>query len=194
MRPRGQVALETIMIIGLWIVLVFFFLNIMFLLSSAILTQTGVNRLAVQVGSLGCQPGAGGGDIDNYAEKEIGGLGVQVTGVDIVTWRAEDSLVFQTEDETDSDLGRFDPETGRPVAGLDGAEKLAFCGVSLGGQESRLGDFIYVGVSYKQSVALPSLFGLGPGGTIEVYRSATTTSSRIEGGALGSRLEGGAGG
>lgn len=182
MARRGQVALETVMVLGLWIVLVFFFLNIMFLLSSAILTQTGVNRLAVQVGALGCQPGADESYIRSYAEDEINGLGIKVTGVDVYTWRAEDSLVFQTEDETE-DGTRFDSDTGKPVIGPGGAEPLSLCGGTLP-QNSRAGDFIYVGVQYDQSLALPSLFGLGSAGKIDVYRSATTTSSRIEGGDL----------
>lgn len=185
MKRRGQVALETVMVLGLWIVLIFFFLNIMFLLSSAILTQTGVNRLAVQVGALGCQPGVDENYIRSYAEDEINGLGIEVTGVDVFTWRAEDSLVFQTEDETEgSSTGqaRFDPDTGKPIVGADGAQPLSLCSASE--QNSRAGDFIYVGVQYNQSLALPSLFGLNAGDKIDVYRSATTTSSRIEGGDL----------
>lgn len=180
MRQRGQVALETIMVIGLWLFIVFFFLNIMFLLSSAILAQTGVNRLAIQVGALGCQPGATEEDIRIYAEEEIGGLGTEIQNVDLYTWRAGDSLVF---DEDDATFDVIDPDSGRPDTSLPEVDQLPLCSDPSTGRPTRLGDFIFVGVRYNQSIAFPSMFGLDPGGKIDVYRSATITSSRIEGGA-----------
>ena len=178
MKRGGQVALETILVLVFWVVIIFFFMNIMFLLSSAMLTQTGVNRLAVQVGSLGCRPSED--DLLRYAEREIKGIATEVSRVDVYTWRAPSLFYEEDFEDTNPDITNLVELNDQGIP--ENAPRLAACSGLPGGQETRLGDLVYVGVEYRQGLLLPALFGLDEGAT--VYRSATTTSSRIEGGDL----------
>jgi hypothetical protein len=64
-------------------------------------------------------------------------------------------------------------------------EDLADC-IGEGGTTANLGNPIRVAVRYEQRVLLPAIFLSGENEVLEVTRSTTVISSRIESGALGS--------
>lgn len=156
MRERGAVALETILVIALWFVIIFLFLNILFMLSAAALAQSGINRFAIETASLGCMPP----NATRVIQDKIPTFASEIQGVEAEVWTSEEY--------TD---------------GLSG-EVLADCLDPDGeGVLADLGDPVRVVVRYQQNILLPNIFLPGED-FLEVSRSATATSSRIESGDL----------
>lgn len=156
MKERGAVALETLLVIGIWFLIIFFFLNILFVLASASLAQSGVNRFALEVGALGCMPPAA----EQIVQERVPTFASDIEGVEAKTWPSDDLFLEEAD-----------------------GEELASC---LGdeGATADLGAPIRVAVRYRQNVILPDRF-LGIGDQyLDVRRSATVTSSRIESGSL----------
>lgn len=155
MKQRGAVALETILVIALWFIIIFLFLNILFMLSAAALAQSGINRFAIETASLGCMPP----NATRVVQDKIPTFASEIQGVEAEVWPSQEY----------SD-------------GL-GGEVLADCLDEETGELADLGDPIRVVVRYQQNILLPNIFLPGED-FLEVSRSATATSSRIESGDL----------
>ena len=86
-KTQGQVALETLVVIIAWLLAVFLFLNLLFVLNTAMLAQASLNRVAVQTSALGCKPpNIVADDLrDNFRGFFVGG------GIDSVEYKVVDA-------------------------------------------------------------------------------------------------------
>jgi hypothetical protein len=173
----GQIALETLIVLLPWFVVAVMFFNLLFFLGSLMLTQSTVNRSALQIAAIGCVP--------NDLRSEIqsrSGLGI--TNINVVAlsprplangradlnWVRDNHLDNQGNATINSFNNRvpncqLDPQTSRPRSVIPS------------------GSYIYVQASYQQRlIVLAPLAALGMSDTVDVHRSALTVSTALEGG------------
>lgn len=165
-RKRGQVALEVLLVIIPFLMMIVFFFNVMLIMGSKMLTQSTVNRGAQQIASLGCMP-----DTPNLrSELE------SKTGLGFVAG----SLQFRAV-EPDPPVARFDRDqfigsdgmirAGAPVRDIPACS-------DRGGSVVPSGDYIYVQASYRQKIAFADALGFPA--DIRVANYALVVSNSLE--------------
>lgn len=163
---RGQVALEVVVVLAIWLVIIIMFVNVMFTMSSMMIIQSTVNRLAVQVGALGCYPAE---QFQNDLQSTAKGVfGAQANGsgnfsVEHFYWPVE------AESSTTRPLNRFPSSVLRDIPvcqpRVDGA-------ISANEKYVPSDSYVTISLSYRQRVWVFL--------EQDVTRSATSISSRLE--------------
>lgn len=159
-KQRGQVSIEALAVLLIWVVVCFLFLAVMLVIASMMLNQTAVNKTVQQVSSLGCVPDG----IADASAMPSPGIGTRsVVSVEAV--HANLDPMNPDPDTLDTDLAADVPACGTdpdsvadPVPG---------------------GNLIKLTVTYEQTSFLPLP---GSAATFDMTRSATSASGRLEGG------------
>lgn len=158
-RKTGQVSIETLAVMFLWVAVCFFFLSVMFLIASMMVSQAGINRTIQQIASLGCVP-------DSIAvEKKVplNGIGVgKIISVDVTRGNPGDTL--DPKDPASVDV----PSCKSSAAANENPDAIDDPVAS--------GQLVKLTVQYEQSFLSP--FSLD--GKITLVRSATSASGRLE--------------
>jgi hypothetical protein len=160
-EEKGQVALETLVVFIPWLMVVMMLFNLFFVMGSLVMTQSAVNRAALEAGSYGC--------LLPTLEKrmqDFEGLGAKVTEVDAVTPpgpAAERQSTWNRSSVLNSD--------GTIKAS---AKHLANCSQGEVPNTITSGNYIYLRVAYKQHILFPPV-------SFDVTRTALVTSSSLEG-------------
>lgn len=169
-RSSGQVALETLVVVAIWLVVVIMFFNLLFVVSSLMLVQSSVNRISVQTGALGCYPAD---ELKRDLDKNLVGFGVSEPTVSVRSWPEEDiantgvltrppvSAVPVPTCQQRYGYGNSGPSPTPNEGNISDAELYALSG-----------DYITITVTYKQNMLL---FG-----TRTITRGASTVSARLE--------------
>jgi hypothetical protein len=144
-RQRGQVALETLVVLVPWLVVTTMFFNLFYFMGSAMLAQSIVNRMAMQISALGCTTPAIMNQVSD--EDRLGISNVQA------------HAVFVNTPTTGNGAG-FLPSTVFSSGQINGDGAVPFCvdaaQLASGNQPPKVaaGDYIIVYVSYTQNLAL----------------------------------------
>lgn len=159
----GQVALETLLILVPWIMIVGMFFNLLFLLGSLMMNQATVNRAAYQIASLGCVPLSLQNEVQGNQQFGMKNtqLIVRTTGTDN-TWSHNNFI-----DSDNNITGNLQPVR---VCRVD-ARTLRTENSVKGGK------YIYVRLRYNQKLLAVSFFGLNK--ELTVNRSALTVSQAL---------------
>jgi len=180
-KQRGQVALETLVVIIPWLVMITIFLNGLFLLGSLMLSQATVDRGALEIGALSCLP-------DNVrAELQSQGSGLGMKNVQI-TAVTPSPAYLQTHPASayDWNHNQFIDGDGDVIDNPTVAAPVPDCtpNAKTGTAANTVtsGNFIYLQAKYNQQLLLlvpAEMFGVS--GTLTIHRSALTVSHAQEG-------------
>lgn len=169
---RGQVALETLIVLAPWLIMIALFFNLLFMLATLMLNQATVNRGAQQAASLGCLPVQLQEDLTSRS-----GLGMH--DVRLIALTPQVNLGQQV---VEWDRDRYLNENGEAVARPGVARYLPDCSRPNRNVES--GNYIFVQASYKQRLwVLGGLAAMGliDGDSVELRTEALTVSNSLEG-------------
>lgn len=171
-RERGQVALETMIVLVPWLIVSTMFFNLLFLLASMMLNQATVNRGAQQAAALSCLPAELERDLESRS-----GLGLH--GMRVVALTPQTRPGQQVTEWNRADY--FDDQ-GQAVARPGVARYLDDCSSADARVES--GNYILVQASYEQRLWVLGgleMLGLVDDDSVRIRTQALTVSNALEG-------------
>ena len=168
----GVASLEMLLVLILWLVVVFIFLNMIFMLGSLMLTQASVNRSAQQLAAVGCIP--------DDLQQNISDRGA--IGIKDVTVRAIAPRTTLGRPITVWDRSRYLNADGSLMSSPSNAVNILTCATS-GPTTIPSGNFIFVQLEYKQKLPMLEIMSgeMGLPEEILIHRSALVVSQSLSG-------------
>jgi hypothetical protein len=171
-KRQGQVALEVLVVLAVWWMVIIIFINIMLALSSMMMVQSTVNRLAVQVGAMGCYPKR---QFEADLVSTLGGFGISPSGpgsssfqVEGKSWPIEKPPAGGAPLDTNLAPVVDIPSTYAPIPSCQPRKE----GTITAAEDYVPSDsYVTVSLRYRQNLLFLKR---------DVVRSATTISSRLE--------------
>jgi len=146
-REDGQVALETLVVLPVWLFVIVMYVELLLVLGSAMLVRSNLDRASIQASSLGCVTPAVVTSLTN-----VHGFGISPLHIDKAVYKPGGPL----PGDPSSSYYQL-PQTGTAL-------NTTGWGSAFGSSPSCVpqGDYIYLQVSYQDNNWFTGLFGISP--------------------------------
>jgi len=146
-REEGQAALETLVVLPVWLCVIFMYIEMLLLLGSSMIIRARIDQASIQASSLGCVTPA----VEAYLTN-VHGFGISAFSIDKAVYKPGAPLPG-------------DPPTSYYQLPQSGTQLNTAGWIFAGGNEPNCvpqGDYIYLQVSYQNNNWFTHLFGISP--------------------------------